>query len=150
MDFKILLTSQPGYVKLERAVGKNEKLEAFRLESPTWNCKEWNWKVRAASGNFGLKLESFNWTRKESMKLESYYWRNFSTSLSSFQIRSVLSNFARLFPTQTETFQLRQKLSNVRLSNCSFFPTALSNYTYPWVNRLELKSNTWPPPLYPV
>ena len=50
--------------------------------------------------------------------------RNFPTSLGSFQRRWV-------FSTSLGCFQLKQKLSNFRLSNFLFFPTALSNYTYP-------------------
>ena len=38
--------------QLERAVGKNEKLVTFELESSNWNWKEWSWKVRAEVGNF--------------------------------------------------------------------------------------------------
>ena len=62
--------------------------------------------------------------------------RNFPTSEKTFQLRSILSNFAGFFPTSLGFFQLKQKLSNFRLSNLklsnfSFFPTALSNYTYP-------------------
>ena len=48
--------------------------------------------------------------------------RNFPTSLG-------FSNFAKLFPTLTETFQHKQKHSNF-----SFFPTAISNYTYPFMS----------------
>merc|ERR1711917_142854 len=48
--------------------------------------------------------------------------RSFPTSLGSFQLCSVLSNSFCSF--QRQTFQLK-------LSNFSFFPTALSNYTYP-------------------
>ena len=75
--------------------------------------------------------------------------RNFPTSKETFQLRSVLSNFCRFFPislgsfqlqrnflTSKEAFQLRLalfnfRLSNLKLSNFSFFPTALSNYTHP-------------------
>ena len=46
------------------------------------------------------------------------------TEKKAFQLRSVLSNFAWLFSTSA-------KLSNFRLSNFSFFPTALFNYTHP-------------------
>ena len=42
---------------------------------------------------------------------------------SSWKEREV-GNFAWLFPTSA-------KLSNFRLSNFSFFPTVLSNYTHP-------------------
>jgi len=68
------------------------------------------------------------------MKLKSLYWtfqlqRNFLTSKK-------LSNFGRFFPASLDSFQLKQKvsnfrLSNLKLSNFSFFPNALSNYTYP-------------------
>ena len=36
---------------------KNEKLESFNLESPTWNWKEWSRKV-------GLKVENSGWSGK--------------------------------------------------------------------------------------
>ena len=53
---------------------------------------------------------------------------NFS---ETFQLQKKLSNFARFFPTSLGSFQLKQKLSNFRLSNLklsnfSFFPTAIS------------------------
>ena len=51
----------------------------------------------------------------------SNFKRNFPTSLGSFQLQSVLSNFAWLFPT------------SAKLSKFSFFPTALYNYTHPEV-----------------
>ena len=35
------------------------------------------------------------------------------------------------YPTSVNPLQLKQKLSNLKLSNFLFFPTALSNYTYP-------------------
>ena len=56
----------------------------------------------------------------------------FPTSVGSFQLRSVLSNFAWLFPpisAKPSNF----RLFNLKLSNFSFFPTALSSYTYPFV-----------------
>ena len=53
--------------------------------------------------------------------------RNFPTSLGFFQLRSVLSNFAWLFPTSAKPSNFRS--SNLKLSNFSFFPTALSNFT---------------------
>ena len=60
---------------------------------------------------------------------------------SSFHLHSLLSNFAWLFPTSLGSFQLKQKLSNFRLSNLklsnsSFFPTALFNYMYPEIKIL--------------
>ena len=59
----------------------------------------------------------------------SNFKRSFPTSLGSFQLCSVLSNFAWLFPTSAKLSNFR--LSNLKLSNFSFFQTALSNYTYP-------------------
>ena len=49
---------------------------------------------------------------------------SFPTSARTCQLRSVLSNCARLFQTSA-------KLSNLKFSNFPFFQTALSNYTYP-------------------
>ena len=65
---------------------------------------------------------------------------SFPTSIGSYQLRSVLSNFAGLFPTSAKLSNFR--LSNLKLSNFSFFPTALSNYTYP--KKSPKKSNLWP------
>ena len=50
----------------------------WQLESPTSNWKERSLNVRAEVGKFGLQFQSFDWTWKESMKLESYYcsWKN--------------------------------------------------------------------------
>ena len=45
-----------GYVYLERAVGKNEKLENFKLESPKWDWKDWSWKIPTEVGKFELNL----------------------------------------------------------------------------------------------
>ena len=47
----------------ERAVGKIEKLESFKLGSRIWNWKDWRWKVRAEVEKFASKLESSsrNW-----------------------------------------------------------------------------------------
>ena len=75
-----------------RVVGKNETLESFELES--------------------LKLESFAEVGKNQVK---------ETSKETFQLRSVLSNFASLFSTSAKLSNFR--LSNLKLSNFSFFPT---------------------------
>ena len=70
--------------------------------------------------------------------------RNFPTSAKlsnlkkTFQLRSNLSNFGRFFPTSIGSSQLRSVLSNfarffptsAQLSNFSFFPTVVSNYTH--------------------
>ena len=77
------------------------------------------------SDNFSssFKLSKFSETLQLQMKLSNFA-RSFPISLGSFQLRSVLSNCTWLFPTSA-------KLSNLKLSNFSFFPIALSNYTYP-------------------
>ena len=59
----------------------------------------------------------------------------FSTLSVTFQLQVAFSNFDWLLPTSDRIFQLRflqfhVGLSNLKLSNTSFFPTALSNYTY--------------------
>ena len=74
-------------------------------------------------GKFEVKFKSTTEVGKWLIKLE--------TSVGSYQLRWVLSNFARFFSISLSSFQLKQKLSNFRLSNFSFFPTALSNFTYP-------------------
>ena len=60
---------------------------------------------------------------------------NFPTSTVTFQLHLY-------FPTSARTFQLQRELSNFILSNfmtdLSFFPTALSNYTYPVFERINL------------
>ena len=58
-------------------------------------------------------------------------WR--TTSVKTFQVQKKLYNFNGFFPTSIGSFQLRLALFNFRLSNFSFFPTALSNYTYPYM-----------------
>ena len=80
-----------------------------------------------------MKLQSLNWNWKDSIKLKR---SNFG---ETFQLQKKLSNFSRFFPTSIGSFQLRSVLSNfawlfpnsAKLSNFSFFPTALSNYTHP-------------------
>ena len=53
-------------MKLERAVGKNEKLENFKFESLKLERTDRSWKVSlkleslAAVGKFWLKFESLN------------------------------------------------------------------------------------------
>ena len=76
-----------GYVELERTVGKNEKLESFKMKSLKLESfaedgksqaklerTEWSWKVRAEVGKFGLKLESKTEVKKWLMKLENLNW----------------------------------------------------------------------------
>ena len=80
--------------------------------------------------NFPTSARTFQPRRNfpTSAKLSNFK-RSFPTSLGSFQLQSVLSNFACLFPTSAKLSNFR--LSNLKLSNFSFFPTALSNYTHP-------------------
>ena len=128
-----------GYVQLERAVGKNEKLESFKLESLKLESLAVVGKTQQKLSNF---IESFQVQFKLSIFITHFptsvvlsnFARFFPTSIGSFQLRQVLSNFAWLFPTSAKLSNFR--LSNLKLSNFSFFPTALSNYTYP--DRSEL------------
>ena len=92
--------------------------------------KVWSWKV-------WLKLERAKRSWKEPsevgknrLKLEKTERTNFS---ETFQLQKNVSNFAPFFLTSLGSSQLKQNfgLSNLKLSNFSFFPTALSNYTYP-------------------
>ena len=200
---------------MERAVGKNEKLESFKLESLKLKRAKRSWKEPSEVGKNRLKLErterswkasfevrKFRWSWKVSPRLESSGWcwkvwmkmescdwswkvhhkfqirvretyklgtisakplnfikqnfyhpkkllnltwnlwrtfqlqsklskfkRSFPTSIGSFQLRSVLFNFSWLFLISAKLSNFR--LSNLKLPNFSFFPTALSNYTYP-------------------
>ena len=89
-----------------------------------------------------LSLAEFGTFQIETFQLQkklSIFGQFFPTLLDSFQFQSVLTNFVRFFPTSAKLSYLRLsnlKLSNFRLSNSkfsnfSFFPTALSKYTYP-------------------
>ena len=91
--------------------------------------------------NFPTSARTFQLRRNfpTSAKLSNFK-RSFPTSLGSFQLQSVLSNFACLFPTSAKLSNFR--LSNLKLSNFSFFPTAFSNYTYP--KKSPKKSNLSP------
>ena len=84
-------------------------------------------------------MMNFPTSARTSNRGETFHLRrNFPTSKEAFQLHSVLSNFARFFANFNRFFPTSAKLSNFRLSNFSFFPTALSYYTYP------KKSNLWP------
>jgi len=95
------------------AVGENEKLESLKLES--------------------RKLESFCLSLKEPSEIGKNRLSNFSgwSPARAFQFQLELSNFAANFSTSARTFQLRSFQCHFGLSNFSFFPTALPNYTYP-------------------
>ena len=56
-------------MKLERAVGKNEKLESYQLESLKLESFCLSWKEPSEVGKNPTKLESF---KLESPKLESF------------------------------------------------------------------------------
>ena len=62
---------------------------------------------------------------------------NFLTSARTFQLQrnfptsAKLSNLKKTFQLRSVVFPILAKLFNFKLSNFSFFPTALSNYTYP-------------------
>ena len=86
---------------MERAVGKNEKLESFKLESLKLESlaevgksqtklerTERSWKEPIEVEKFEMKLESlgFAWLFSTSAKLSNFK-RNFPTSLGSFQLR---------------------------------------------------------------
>ena len=97
--------------------------------------------------NITVTLSNFSDNFPSSFKLSNFS-QNFPTAAKlsnfseTFQLQKKLSNFARFFPTSLGSFQLKQKLSNFRLSNLklsnfSFFPTALSNYTYPVLSGLN-------------
>ena len=118
-----------------------------RVEVGQWN---WSWKVAVEVGNkhwnckATMKVRKINRSWDVQSKLEKwcesipdYFWfwtfqANFSspTLARTFQLR-------RNYPTSEETFQLRsvlsnkEKCSNIRLSNFSFLPTALSTTCIP-------------------
>ena len=110
-------------VQLERAIGKNEKLDSFKLESEklesfclnwtepnqvekfllqfksfavVWKFK-WTWKVVTAVGKFKIKINMG--------QLSFQFWLNFPTSAVVFQRQwffstlVVLFNFSPNFPT---------------------------------------------------
>ena len=69
---------------------------------------------------------------------------NFS---GSFKLQPELSNSRPYFPTSffplsCRTFHFHVELSNLKLSNFSFCPTALSNYTYPTFVK-KWKNSKW-------
>ena len=70
-----------------------------------------------------MKLGSSGWRRKVTDELGKF-WFNLERIKEAFQLQWN-------FPTSEEIFQLEQKVSNFRLYNFSFFPIAVSNYTYP-------------------
>ena len=57
---------------MERAVGRNEKLESFKLESPKLERAKRNWKEPIEVGKNRAKLKSFFRSKKVSLKLESF------------------------------------------------------------------------------
>ena len=130
---------------MERPVGKNEKLECFKLKS--WKVSEVGkflfklergkrgWKEPTEVGKNRAKLEIIERTF-QLHKLLCNFRPSFSTSARTFQLQLELSNFSSNFPTSARTFQLqffqfRFGLSNLTLSKFSFFPTVLCNYMYP-------------------
>ena len=73
---------------------------------------ELTWKVVTAVGKFIIiSKEGLGKLTKcgETFQLQ----RNSPTSKEAFQLRSILSNFARFFPTSIGSFQLRRALSNL-------------------------------------
>ena len=113
---------------LERAVGKNEKLESFKLESLKFESLKLESFAEvgkfAAVGKFWMKLGSLNELGKLRLKLENSSLVHHQTYQLQPKLSNSTSNFNQFFPTSA-------KLSNLGLSNFSFFLTALFNYTYP-------------------
>ena len=118
---------------MERAVRNNEQLESFKLESLKLESfaevgksqaelerTERSWKDSSEVGKNRAKLERTDRSWKVSFEVGEFR-RSWKVSLQ------LVSHF----PTSIGSFQLRSVLSNLKLSNFSFFPTALSNYTYP-------------------
>ena len=88
-----------GYVKLEKAVGKNEKLESFKLESLKLERSE-----PIEVGKNLVKLKEPNEVGKNRTKLESFVEvgkcrQNFATSARTFQLQLELSNSGWNIPT---------------------------------------------------
>ena len=110
---------------MERAVGKNVKLESFKLESlkiiifaevgksqAKLERIDWSWKIRAGVGKIGLNYDEL-----------SNFSHNFSSSFK-------LSNFSQVFSTAaklsnlSKPFQLQKKLSNFG----QFYPTSIGSF----------------------
>ena len=84
------------------------------------------------------------------------FGRNFPTSLSAFQIHSVVTNFARFFPILLGSFQFCSalfnfQLSNLKLLNFSFFqlpfPTPPKNGLVYW-NLSIFRNQLWNQPTF--
>ena len=104
-----------GYMQLERAVGKYEKMENLKLESLKLKSFLFklvtamrNWKELSKVEKFLLKLESFAEIGKISCswKVSSILIENFPTYKVTFKLQLELFNSSRNFPTSAQTFQL--------------------------------------------
>ena len=118
---------------LEKYSLKNSKLSGWKLCQKNENGNELIFTENSSvyhavcgyKGEFEQAVCNSNQMGCVSLKLErtKRNWKepsHFPTSARTFQLRSVLPNFALLFPTSLGSFQLQRN-----------FPTALSNYTYP-------------------
>jgi len=136
------------YVWIERTVGNNDKLENFKLESPKLESFCLSWKEPSEIWKNPAKLErtELNWKEpsevgklNQNSPISSVALQlrlSFLTSARTFQLQLELSKFSANFPTSVGSFQLQSfqfhfGLFNLKLSNFSFFPTALSNSMYP-------------------
>ena len=118
------------YVQLKRPVGKNEKLESFRLESLKLESFGLSWIERNVGYTIDLCLKYFSHLiyYTESVKPYPYldrpdqfnfpifmYFSNqqqLSNLFDSFQVQSKFSNIFNHVPTSAQIFQLRLELSN--------------------------------------
>ena len=105
---------------LERAVGKNEKSESFKLESLKLESFFLSCKEPSEVGNNPAKLERTNRSWKVSFEVEKYRWSwKVSLKLISLAYESFaevgfaeVGNFSSNFPTSPLTLQLRHEHSN--------------------------------------
>ena len=112
------------------------KLERLNLES-----SRQSWKVRAEVGQLSMTTFQFHLIFPTSARIFqlqrnfptsaklSNFKRSFPTSLGSFQLRSVLSNFAWFFPTKNLLNSLVHGDSQHSFTAVKFLHAELSLYT---------------------
>ena len=98
---------------MERAVGKNEKLESFKLESLKLERAKRSWKEPSEIGKNRLKLERFAAVGKFLLKLKSFKLeslklerarRNWKESIEVGKNRAKLERIERNWKASFESF----------------------------------------------
>ena len=109
------------------------ELGSFKFKSPELERFCLKWKEPSEVGKFHLDLESFlrSWKVSELIKAFQFHY-SLSNFKCTFQLRPRLSNFGPSFSTCARAFQLLSFQFHSELSNSTFFPIALSDYTYPF------------------